>query len=354
MLDRYALTGRLAEFFARLRVDNPLEKVNLFIDGLVKDAGLLQAPADDRYAFPHLTFQEYLAACGLASRADMVNAAYGYWTGPDGGRWREVLLLFVGRLRQQGTLAVERDAVAWLERLTAEKVGREPKSLRQRAQDAVLAALSYQELGGQTALAGTQIDIEARVEGPLRTVIAAMLSTPDSGIVLDDRIAYARILAGLGDPRYPVTPDEWATSLRGLTNDTHHASRVTRHYSLLRILVLCLLWYLQHRRLGERRDECEDLPAELLDRALSGDGGAVPGVYEGWRLRRTELLDRAWVGVEAAAKTHLPMGLGRSEVHELQPGRDRRNLVRGHGLLCLVDRAAYECTVRRICDLSAD
>jgi hypothetical protein len=230
-LDRGKVSWSLVEFFRRLRVDDPLSRVDLFIDGLVKDAGLLQVPADDRYAFPHLTFQEYLAACGLASRDDMVNAAYAYWTGPDGGRWREVLLLFVGRLRQQGTLAVERDAVAWLERLTAERVGREPKTARQRAQDAALAALSYQELGGQTALAGTQIDIEARVEQPLRTAVAALLSTPDSGVVLDDRIKYARLLADLGDPRYPVTPDEWATSLRGLTTDTHHLSLITTHYS---------------------------------------------------------------------------------------------------------------------------
>ncbi len=155
LLNRGKVSWNLVEFFRRLRVDDPLSRVDLFIDGLVKDAGLLQAPADDRFAFPHLTFQEYLATCGLVSRADMINAAYGYWTGPDGGRWREVLLLFVGRLRQQGTLAVERDAVAWLERLMAEKVGREPKIVRQRAQDVALAALSYQELGGQTALAGT-------------------------------------------------------------------------------------------------------------------------------------------------------------------------------------------------------
>ncbi len=212
-LDRYALTGRLVEFFARLRAPEPLDKVNLFIDGLIKDAGLLQSPADDRYAFPHLTFQEYLAACGLASRTDMVDTAYHFWTSSDASRWREVLLLFMGRLRQQGSLAVERDAVAWLERLMAAKLGRQSKSARQRAQDAALAALSYHELGGQTALAGTQIDVEARIEHPLRSAIVDLLATPDSGVVLADRLAAARVLADLGDPRFPVTLAQWRDDL---------------------------------------------------------------------------------------------------------------------------------------------
>ncbi len=213
MLDRYALTGRLAEFFGRLRVAHPLDKVAVFLDGLITDAGLLQAPSDDRYAFPHLTFQEYLAACGLASRADMVATAYGYWTGSDASRWREVLLLFMGRLRQYGgSLAVERDAVAWLERLMAAKVGRQPKSARQRAQDAALAALSYQELGGSEVLDADDVD------DLLRTAIVALLHTPTSGVVLADRLTAAGVLADLGDLRVPVTLEQWQHELTRRTD----------------------------------------------------------------------------------------------------------------------------------------
>jgi formylglycine-generating enzyme required for sulfatase activity len=199
MLDRYMLTGRLVDFFSRLRCPDPLAKVEVFVDGLVQEAGLLQAPADDRYAFPHLTFQEYLAACGLANRADMVNAAYGYWTGTDSNRWREVLLLFVGRLRQQGSLSVEQYAVPWLERLIAPKLGKQRKDPLQRARDAALAARSYQELGGQRALASTQIDVEAKVEAPLRTAIVDLLEMAHSGVALDDRVTAAQVLGDLGD-----------------------------------------------------------------------------------------------------------------------------------------------------------
>jgi formylglycine-generating enzyme required for sulfatase activity/energy-coupling factor transporter ATP-binding protein EcfA2 len=213
LLARYDLKGRMQEFFQQLHADDAAAKVDIFIDGLVKEAGLLQAPTDDRYAFPHLTFQEYLAACGLADKRDMVNVAYGYWSGSDAGRWREVLLLFIGRLRSREgsfSLNVERDAIPWLDRLTAKKVRKnQPKDPAQRARDAALAALSYRELGGKTALAGISIDVEAKVEEPLRAAITDLLATPDSGVVLEDRLTAARVLADLDDPRYPVSRDEW-------------------------------------------------------------------------------------------------------------------------------------------------
>lgn len=213
LLDGAMLIGHLGRFFGRLRCDDPLGQAERFVAGLVQEAGLLQAPADDRYAFPHLTFQEYLAACGLADRTDMVSEAYGHWSGDDASRWREVLLLLMGRLRQRGSLSVEQYAVAWLDRLLAKKVGRQSKPAPQRWPDITLAALSYRELGGQTALASTQIDIEARVMDPLRTAIVEMLETPDSGVVITDRIEAARVLSDLGDPRIPITDDDWQATM---------------------------------------------------------------------------------------------------------------------------------------------
>lgn len=166
VLDGATLIGHMVRFFSRLRCNDPLARANMFVEGLVTDAGLLQSPDDDRYAFPHLTFQEYLAACGLADRNDMVQQAYTYWCGPDASRWREVLLLLMGRLRKRGSLSVETYAVAWLERLLAKKMGKETKTVAQRWQDVPLAALCYRDLGGQTALASTDIDSEARIEAP--------------------------------------------------------------------------------------------------------------------------------------------------------------------------------------------
>jgi formylglycine-generating enzyme required for sulfatase activity len=66
-------------------------------------------------------------------------------------------------------------------------------------------------LGGQTALASTQIDVETKIEDPLRAALVDLLHTPDSGVVLEDRLTAARVLAELSDPRYPLSLDEWRT-----------------------------------------------------------------------------------------------------------------------------------------------
>jgi formylglycine-generating enzyme required for sulfatase activity/energy-coupling factor transporter ATP-binding protein EcfA2 len=203
MLDRYMLTGRLLEFFSRLRCPDPLVKVNVFIDGLVQEAGLLEVTADDRYAFIHLTFQEYLAACGLANQTDMVRTAYNYWTGSDATRWREVLLLMAGRLRFLGGRPAQREGIPWLWHLLKANVKGKEKTATQRAQDAALAVLSYQELGEQEVLDEEDLN-NLLLEG-----IVDLLATPESGVVLDERLRAGALLADLGDPRYPVSLDKW-------------------------------------------------------------------------------------------------------------------------------------------------
>jgi hypothetical protein len=63
---------------------------------LHEETGLVQEESDETYVLPHLTFEEYLAACYLAGRED-VALAYAQWQA-QGDRWREVLLLLMGRM----------------------------------------------------------------------------------------------------------------------------------------------------------------------------------------------------------------------------------------------------------------
>jgi formylglycine-generating enzyme required for sulfatase activity len=213
VLDGALLEGRMLRFFRTLRSDDPAAKVDTFLAVLREDAGLLQARADDRYAFPHLTFQEYLAACGLADSANLVEHAYAFWTGSEALRWREVLLLLAGRLRLQGPRAVEREAIPWLKCLTAKRLGRQHKTVAQRRQDAALAAWSYSELGERTAFANSTLDIEADIEEPLRSALVFLLHDADPAIFPADRLHAAEILGTLGDPRCPVTEDAWGTAI---------------------------------------------------------------------------------------------------------------------------------------------
>jgi formylglycine-generating enzyme required for sulfatase activity len=212
LLDRDSLTGRLYTFFSR--AGSPAEagsKLALFLDAIREEAGLLQECGDDGYAFPHLTFQEYLAACHLANEPQMAELAYAHWQSADRERWREVLLLLMGRLDQQGK--AEEKALPWLKQLWATK---RDKALKDRAvarRDTVLAALSYGELQQRGALAASLLDLEEEAERPLRQAIVPLLATPDAQISPIDRITAATVLGTLGDPRYPVTIEAWQQEL---------------------------------------------------------------------------------------------------------------------------------------------
>ncbi len=219
LLDGATMEGELNRFFRRYS-PNPDATTQAFLAALAEDAGLLQARADDRYAFPHLTFQEYLAACYLADQpTEMIQLAYQRWSGPESARWHEVLLLLAGRLRRQGPKAIERDALPWLELLISRRIGRTDKPATQRRRDAVLAVQSYLELGGAAAFANGLYDPEEKIERPLREAIVDLLSAPEPQISTDDRIKAAQALGTLGDPRYPITHAAWRLALEQRNRD---------------------------------------------------------------------------------------------------------------------------------------
>ena len=214
LIDGEKLDAKLYRLFANLRCAEVVEKVQIFRDVLETDAGLLQVPDHDRYAFPHLTFQEYLTACYLVDRLghpqeDMATLAYTRWCSLDAERWREVLLLLIGRLRHKGGSEIIRDGVPWLKLLISPKTGSGVKSTYQHQRDLLLASLSYTEIGGRSAFASWELDVEDELEGPLRKGLVAFLNDPDPQIGLDDRVAVATTLGQIDDPRFPVTVEDW-------------------------------------------------------------------------------------------------------------------------------------------------
>jgi hypothetical protein len=213
VIDGDALHGRMLKLFRAVRSAEPDRAVATFEQVLREDAGLLQARADGHYAFPHLTFQEYLAACYLANQPQTVELAQARWHSPDAERWREVLRLLVGRLRQQGK--VQDKVLPWLEQLIAERVGKQVRPIAERRRDAVLATLVYRELG-EGALASSTVDLERRIEAPLREALVALLAEHDPAITTADRVQAGFLLGELGDPRMPVTVEDWKEALRKL------------------------------------------------------------------------------------------------------------------------------------------
>ncbi|PDV99215.1 hypothetical protein CJ255_21665, partial [Candidatus Viridilinea mediisalina] len=213
MIGMEALEQRMFTFFKRLGSLADAEvRTQRFLAILAdEDSGLLQRRGDEGYALPHLTFQEYLAACHLADQPKMLEEAYQRWCGNDRERWREALLLLMGRLHQQGK--AEEKGLPWLKLLSGAKCGRNPKAATQRHWDAVLVARSYRELHERGAFAGSLLDIEAEIETPLAQAATALLHAPDAAITTADRIAAAQVLSTIGDPRYPVTVEEWQAEL---------------------------------------------------------------------------------------------------------------------------------------------
>ncbi len=81
---------------AGLHPETSWDWVSQVIEVMKQRAGLLMERIPDVYAFPHRTFQEYLAGAYLATQGNF--AAQAAQLGAGGAFWREVILLGVGRL----------------------------------------------------------------------------------------------------------------------------------------------------------------------------------------------------------------------------------------------------------------
>ena len=201
------IEGELSRFLRKLRCDQIEVRLAAFEQALRDETGLLQELGDDIYAFPHLTFQEYLAACGLSEVRESSHRAYAYWSGAEGAHWYEVLLLMVGRLRQLG--AIDRQGMEWLRTLLNPCApGGMVKSVAQHGRDALLAAESYVEWEGRVALRSYEAEEIDQLEGRIARALTVAL---ERGTMLpfETHLRAARHLATLGDSRFPVTTEQW-------------------------------------------------------------------------------------------------------------------------------------------------
>jgi len=143
------------------------------------------------YAFPHRTFQEYLAACHLACRDNFPTVAAEHAT--RGDQWREVILLGVEwKRRVQKDTDCALDVVRVL--CSAERPAKEDE-----------AGWRCAWLAGEAALAlGMVLGPRRRESEELRARITHRLADLLETGVLDvrERIAAGETLARLGDPRF--------------------------------------------------------------------------------------------------------------------------------------------------------
>ena len=140
-----------ARFKGLVREAHTVEAViDRFLRLIEERTGLLVARGEGIYAFSHLTFQEYLAALGIAAHDDYVD--YTLQRVPDPW-WREVILLEAGYLSTQST----------------EKTTRLIRAIAEQKHDAepyhnlVLAAECLRDVGGSRVQGGLEQEVQRRL-----------------------------------------------------------------------------------------------------------------------------------------------------------------------------------------------
>ncbi|XSG74023.1 NACHT domain-containing protein [Herpetosiphon llansteffanensis] len=228
----------LTEYFDLVKVADPYRAAERCIAYIDQRSGLLQPEdAGSVYAFAHLTLQEYSAGRHLlfyesigqvlALRRD--------------DRWREPIFLGVGCLTSEslGASKIGELLTALTDQYEYHSDNR--KNLHEWYRDLVLAA----ELGADRdwgLLSGTGIDVR-RIKRILREGLAQLLNDREHGqtaldyyqelpiepapLLVRERQNAAELLAGLGDPRYPVSLAQWQQETRQLSK---HFGRDGNHY----------------------------------------------------------------------------------------------------------------------------
>ncbi len=245
---------RLVKAFLPL-LNQSMDKAGLVADYIEKRAGLLVGQGekdgqDERqFTFPHRTFQEFLAACHLASGDDLPGQCRRLATEAP-THWQEVLLLAA---RRAGS---ERGASAADELIGSQDVGsfrvvREPD-----ASDWTRALLSGRQLLeiGPRALNSRERTraIAARVAGWLA---ASLPLHPDAGgLPAVQRAQAGDVLTALGDPRFAperhyLPADDWLGFVPILADPAFCIGTSKR----------------DQKRIGADKDEINDKPTPTRD-----------------------------------------------------------------------------------------
>jgi hypothetical protein len=194
---------RLAAEWASGDIDkNAIARAEAFLSAEELDSGIIVGRRND-VQFWHRTFQEFLAARGIAARPDAEQEAI-LWGPPPKlylPEWHEVVRLLAGALRQHGPAKVNNLVRTMLARLGADA------ELADEARCAGLLGMMFTDLApvGYEPPDGQYNDL-------LDRVMAIYDPEQSAKVPVESRIAAAEALGQAGDPRLdPRREDYWVT-----------------------------------------------------------------------------------------------------------------------------------------------
>jgi len=186
------------------RLHKDKTKADKFVAYIKNRAGLLLRHKDNAYKFPHLSFQEFLAACHLVEGVkDYPSAAVGLLCSQPGGRlgnnWRMVFIFAAGYAAATDRLGQAIASVAALYAEYAECRGPNVGKTGSMEGLATIAGEALLEIGRE------KVESTApgrRILRETRNWLVAVIANDAGSLDAKDRVAAGNVLSRLGDPRF--------------------------------------------------------------------------------------------------------------------------------------------------------
>jgi energy-coupling factor transporter ATP-binding protein EcfA2 len=202
-LSKGELRDALIAYFEAAEVGDAWGAARRCLDYFEQRSGLVAPDGPQSYVFAHLTLQEHCAGRHIALNSDDPVALAMQHRSDD--RWREPIFLGAGLLRP-----------AELNSLLADLIDRgdsdQPKEIARWHRDLILAAEIGNDRDWSYLRTRPMVKVD-RLQRDLRAGLAALLNDKAQPLPTAERVRAGFLLGDLGDPRFPVTIEEWQAEL---------------------------------------------------------------------------------------------------------------------------------------------
>lgn len=198
-MDRGEVYAALIDFFVTAQVPEPWGAARRCLDYIEQRSGLLTPDGANSYVFAHLTLQEHCAGRHIALGSEDPVAVTMKHRADD--RWREPIFLGAGLMQP-----------AVLNTLLSDLIDQEGKPVERWYRDLILAAELGEDRDWSYLRTRPMLRVD-RLQRELCLGLVTLLADASQPLPAADRVRAGLLLGDLGDPRFPVTVEEWETEL---------------------------------------------------------------------------------------------------------------------------------------------